>query len=113
WQCAERYIGGRQRKHDQESRQHETKASDNTAGQSSLGVPEIYAKLGCARSWQHIYEREAFDKLRLLDPPALFLDLRLHYSHDGGSAIAHGPNLQKDPCDFFQTHVSLAHVKAP
>ena len=99
--------------HDQKRRQHKAKASENTARQSRLGVPDKYAKLSCARSGQHVHKREALDKLRLVDPPTLFLDLRLHDSHDGRSTIAHGANLQEETRYFSQTDLLLVHFKLP
>jgi hypothetical protein len=76
-------------------------------------VSEKYAQLRCARPGQHVHKREAFDKLLFFDPLAFFLDLRLHDSHDGRAAIAHGTDFQKNPCDLRQTDASLAHVIPP
>jgi hypothetical protein len=75
-------------------------------------VADVDPELSGARSRQHVHEREAFDELLLFDPPALLLDLCLHNAHDGGPAIAHSADLQKNPRDLSSTDALCAHVES-
>jgi hypothetical protein len=78
-------------------------------GEASLRVTDKYTELGGAWPRQHIDQRQAFDELLLGNPAALFLNLGLHDAHDGGAAVAHGADLEKDTGNFCRSNGSFAH----
>src|SRR2546428_8394264 len=88
-------IAHRERKQDEEPWKDKAQAAKQTTPPTPAGVTQKHAELGSARARQHIDEREAFDEPFFGDPLPLFLELGLHDTHDGGTTVSRGSQLEQ------------------